>query len=86
MKGKSQAVVNKLQRNTILFIKNGVRIGNAIIVEKFGNGYKIKTDYGNDVYMSADEILDLFTPDFLNENIHKDQLQYLREGHKNYKI
>ena len=80
-----EKVKSRLKRNVILFTKNGKRIGNAIIVDKFGEGYTIKTDYGNEVCMSATEIIALFTPDFLNENLHDSQIQYLREGHKYFK-
>ena len=50
--------------NTVLFTKNGTRIGNGIIVNIYYSKslkkifYTVKTDYGNSVSMSEDQIRD----------------------------
>lgn len=74
----------RLSKNMVLFTKDGTVAGNAFIIDSFGTAWKIKTDYGNEVILTTDEIKEMFTLDFDNKNIHKDQLEYLRTTHKYY--
>lgn len=46
--------------NTILHTKDGRKIGNAIVIGIEGVYFKLKTDYGNNVLFTKEEITELF--------------------------
>lgn len=51
--------------NTILHTKDGSKIGNAIVIDKFDK-FVVKTDYGNTVRLTIEEINNLFNIAFIN--------------------
>lgn len=76
---RNESPKTKLRFNTVLFTKNGTRIGNGIIVNIFHHTglkkimYTVKTDYGNKVSLTEEEIHSSF---FVGKRANK--------GHKNY--
>lgn len=59
-----------MEKGTVLFTKDGRRIGNGIILRKCKifdtiNAYRIKTDYGNVLTLTKNEINELF---YVDEN------------------
>lgn len=50
----------RFEINTILYTKDGRNVGNAIIVERKGKQHRLKTDYGNTLILSYNEINELF--------------------------
>lgn len=56
--------------NTILHTKDGSIIGNAIIINKDLSGYSVKTDYGNVLKLSENELLSMFNVAYVDIN-HK---------------
>lgn len=53
-------MIHKLGINTILHTKDGSMIGNAIIIGKNGEYWRIKTDYGNETNRTEAEIFEDF--------------------------
>ena len=74
----------RLRFNTVLFTKNGTRIGNGIIVNVFHHPglkkimYTVKTDYGNRVSLTEEEIHSSF---FVGKRANK-----AHSGHKTYNV
>lgn len=78
--------MKKLQLNTILFTKDGTKVGNGIITKVINNNkYVVLTDYGNYLNLTSDEISELFITD---EDINEDfaVVEYRRYTHKNAKL
>ena len=50
----------KLNINTILHTKDGSVVGNGIVVDKSGEIFTVKTDYGNVFKASEKEVLEVF--------------------------
>ena len=75
-----------IEKNTILFTKDGFLIGNSIVKEKLeDNLFLIITDYGNELKLSENELRNLFTFDFDRyEIIDTEYMNYIRESHKNF--
>ena len=84
---KNENPKTRLRFNTVLFTKNGTRIGNGIIVNIYHSKslkkifYTVKTDYGNSVSMSEDQIRDNF---HVGKRSNKGHKHYIRkkERHK----
>lgn len=49
-----------IEINTVLHTKDGRKIGNAIVIGYEGKYNVIKTDYGNKVRLTCDEIKEFF--------------------------
>ena len=49
-----------LDINTILHTRDGRKIGNAIIIGREGYFWKVKTDYGNEITLTSEDIDDFF--------------------------
>lgn len=62
------ANISELKINTILHTKDGSKIGNAIIIGKIDKGWAVKTDYGNIVFLTTDEIGSLFNIAWYNSS------------------
>lgn len=74
-----------LELNTVLYTKDGRKIGNAIVIKIDREIITIKTDYGNNLTMTYRDVEDLFYFDFDNENfVDMDHVKFYRETHKNY--
>lgn len=50
----------KLKLNTILHTRDGRKIGNAIVIGFDSDRVLIKTDYGNELKLTSDDITELF--------------------------
>ena len=55
-----------LDINTILYTKDGRKIGNAIVTGREGYYWEITTDYGNKVRLTSEKIDELFNIAWLN--------------------
>jgi len=71
----------KVEINTILLTKDGRRIGNAIVIGKEGEMNVVKTDYGNQVRLTDEEIDELFHEAY--EGLSIEEREFLEETHKN---
>lgn len=58
--------------NTILHTKDGSKIGNAIVTDKYGRYWTVTTDYGNKYSFTRDEIDELFNIAWLDYTIEED--------------
>jgi len=84
-------VKNNLQvltEGTVLYTKNGIKVGNAIIIGHVKNLFIVLTDYGRMIHMTEYKIHDLFTPESLikdrDERLLKEMINKL-EPHKHSK-
>lgn len=71
--------------NTVLHTGGGRKIGNAIIIGNEGKFNLVKTDCGNEVKLTDDEIEELFYPAY--SNLSSEELELMRASigeHKNY--
>jgi hypothetical protein len=66
--GEVVANMSELKINTILHTKDGGKIGNAIITGKIDKTWAVKTDYGNVVFLTTDEIGSLFNIAWYNSS------------------
>ncbi len=70
-----------LKANTILYTKDGRKIGNAIITKPEGAISHVKTDYGNSLKLTSDQIYDMF---YIREYFDDHEKEYVETGHKYY--
>lgn len=68
-----------LADGTILYTKDGIKIGNSIIVGHSDKSFTILTDYGEIRYMSSKKIYTLFTPESLIEDKQERQIKEVRK-------
>ena len=69
-----------IEVNTILYTKDGRKIGNAIVIHKMRISVEIKTDYANTLVLSLDELKELFY--IKKEDLTRDEEIYISENHK----
>lgn len=58
--------------NTILHTKDGRRIGNAIVTGRIDFHWKVKTDYGNETFLTTEDIEKYFYIAYVNFTEEKD--------------
>ncbi len=71
-----------LNINTILHTKDGRKIGNAIVISRDKNHWRIKTDYGNHIDMTIEEIDRYFHVAWDDQEDCDEMQQMMREDHK----
>lgn len=78
--------MKELNVNSILWTKDGRKVGNAIVQKYEGSIWTIKTDYGNILNLNIQEINELFYTN--RDDWHVDEIKYMEEvlilEHKNY--
>ena len=68
--------------NTILHTKDGRKIGNAIIIGRSGYYWIVKTDYGNELKLTEEEIRNAFYIAFKDEDNTEELQEYCQLDHK----
>ena len=72
----------ELEIKTILHTKDGRKIGNAVIIGKDGYRWTVKTDYGNTLKMTSQEIHSFFHIAFLDSPDPKAVMEMMQKDHK----
>ncbi len=73
--------MKQIKMNTILYTKDGRKIGNAIVTNIIGNFYELKTDYGNSLKLNSQELRELFYSEM--GGLTQEDEDYLGSTHKN---
>ena len=73
--------MKNLKVNTVLYTKDGRKIGNAIVIYNDDSGFTVKTDYGNIVHFHEAEIDELFYTSL--EDITPEETELISSTHKN---
>lgn len=79
--------ITKLGINTVLFTKDGRKIGNAIVIGLKGDErYVVKTDYGHIINLNLEDLNEFFYFDFdvyTGEDLDLYKANQLQNPHKN---
>jgi len=67
--------MNPIKKNTVLYTKDGRRFSNAIVTVSAAGGFKIKTDYGNEVVINREAIKANF---YIGNVARKDHKHYTK--------